>query len=384
MKPQVDPIAFAKKFWPHVYFYSKQREAIYSFLENNETVIPAGNKLGKDFVAGFLCVYFFLTRNPVRVVTTSAKDDHLRVLWGEINNFIATANVALDVRKGGPLLVNHQDIRKIVGGEKDPKSYMIGLVAGPDSMAAMQGHHIAQTGDGIPRTAFFCDESSSVDNEYWKMASTWANRAFIFGNPWPCQNFFADKVEGGDVKKPRGQGLITKVIEIGAYDSPNVRYALAEIEKGLPVSDKVLVPGVKTYEELEQNLQAWDALQISVSVHGKFYKGAEIMFFPQEWLDAAAARARQLHGVKRVATAIGCDPGEGGDNTAWCVGDELGIIDMVSEKTPNTAKIKHMTIALAARHGVPPESWLFDAGGGGRQITDQLREMGYNVPEAVA
>src|SRR5271154_521237 len=101
----IDPIAFQQFMWPDVHFYDKQREIIYSVLQNDETVVPAGNKLGKDYVAGFICLYFFISRNPCRVVTTSVKDDHLRVLWGEINNFINTAKYPLRSDMGGMLYV---------------------------------------------------------------------------------------------------------------------------------------------------------------------------------------------------------------------------------------------------------------------------------------
>lgn len=388
-----DPLAFKDLLWPDVYFYSKQREAIYSFVENDITTVPAGNMLGKDFVAGFLVLYFFMTRRPCRVVTTSAKDDHLRVLWGEVGNFVATSRYPLLAKDGGPLVLNHQDLRWVhPDGTRCPKSYAIGMVAGPDSMAAMQGHHIAQTGDGVPRTAFFCDEASSVDDEYWRMARTWCNRAFIFGNPWPCDNFFHRHVEeDGDVPRPRGGGYLQKVIPISAYDSPNVRYALAERAAGREVSDRVLVPGVKSYAQLEKDLLAWrdDPVQQSVSLHGKFYKGGEVLLFPTDRLDRAhaladeleaAARAKPRHGV-----AIGVDPGEGGDPTAWVVGDELGILEAVERPTPNTAEVTDELVRLADKWGVPEDGWYFDAGGGGQEHADHLRAAGYpDVPPAVS
>src|SRR5262245_18453716 len=97
----VDPLEIGRKLWPNVYFYDKQREIIYSTFWNRMTVVPAGNELGKDFVAAFIALVFFLTRKPCRIVTTSSKDQHLRVLWGEINRYISTSAVPLDSRKGG-------------------------------------------------------------------------------------------------------------------------------------------------------------------------------------------------------------------------------------------------------------------------------------------
>ena len=160
-----DPLKFKALLWPDVVFYDKQVDIIYSVRDNDETFVPAGNMLGKDYVAGFVCLWFFLSRNPCRIITTSAKDDHLKVLWGEINNFIQTTRFPLDSRLGGPLAVNHQSIRKVLtNGERCPKSYMQGMVASQDAIAAMQGHHIAQTGDGVPRAMFVVDEAA------WKMS----------------------------------------------------------------------------------------------------------------------------------------------------------------------------------------------------------------------
>lgn len=211
-----NPMAFAKIFWPDVRFYPKQEEIIRSVVEDDETVVTAGNMLGKDFVAGFIVVCFFLTRHPCRIVTTSAKDQHLEVLWGEVGRFIQTARYPLDVKRGGNLIVHHHNIRKVVNGDLCRLSYIKGMVASQDSMAAMQGHHIANTGDGIPRTLFVCDEASSVTDEYYTMANSWMDRALIFGNPWQCNNFFYKAVKGnletgdpgGTIYKDTDYGLL--------------------------------------------------------------------------------------------------------------------------------------------------------------------------------
>lgn len=376
---RTDPIRFGKWLWPHVSFYDKQIQAIESLQTNDETMVPAGNMLGKDFMAGFLVVHFFLTRHPCRVVTTSAKDDHLRVLWGEIGRFIQSSRLPLDARQGGPLLLRHHDIRKYVKGQLCPLSYVTGLVASPDSIAAMQGHHIAKTGDGIPRTLFVSDESSSVRDEYYKMASTWANRKLIIGNPWPCENFFKKGVKEGDLASHIPGRFYRKVIRIRAEDSPNVRYALAEIRAGRKPSGRMLLPGVKDYDEYVKNRATWDKIQQCVSLDGEFYEGAELLLFPPEWLNLAERRHVLLRGQPRKARAIGCDPGEGGASSCWSVVDEYGLIKLVSMKTPDTNVIPNTSIALMNEFDVPPERFGFDRGGGGKQHADRLRDMGYSV-----
>lgn len=204
MSNQVDPITLSQRLWPHARYYDKQIEVAYSVWNNVQTIVPAGNMLGKDYIAGRIVVLFFLTRYPCRIVTTSAKDDHLRVLWGEINEAINESVVPLRSDLGGPLISTHHELKRIYKGMPCPKSYVKGMVASRDSIASMQGHHVANRGDGIPRTLFISDESSSVPDDYFTMAGTWANRMLIFGNTWDCSNYFYRAVEGNPATKDPG------------------------------------------------------------------------------------------------------------------------------------------------------------------------------------
>lgn len=128
----IDPLKFARLNWPDVTFYKEQKEILYSVRDNKETVVPAGNMLGKDFVAGFIAVWYFMACPVVRIITTSVKDDHLRVLWGEIGRFISTAKYPLAASKGGPWIVNHRDIKKVVRGQLCDISYLRGMVRQTD------------------------------------------------------------------------------------------------------------------------------------------------------------------------------------------------------------------------------------------------------------
>jgi hypothetical protein len=67
----------------------------------------------------------------------------------------------------------------------------------------MLGHHVADIGDGVPRTLFCSDESSGVEDVNWNRADTWAKRKLAIGNPYTPKggtNFFKRAVEGGDVR----------------------------------------------------------------------------------------------------------------------------------------------------------------------------------------
>lgn len=211
-----NPLGFKTVMWPDVVFYDKQEETVLSIRDSVETVVIAGKQLGKDFVAAYICLSFFLHPqmyfdpeyvrqvdsrrkpgvNPFdvhtrRIVTTSVAADHLGVLWGEMSRFIRSCRIPLLAKRGGPLIVNHLDIRLEYEKEtKEPLNYLRGFVY--DNPEKMSGHHAAYT-------LFVGDEASGLSNECKDRADGWAKRSLIFGNAEDCNNFFKDMVKGGDV-----------------------------------------------------------------------------------------------------------------------------------------------------------------------------------------
>jgi len=369
----IDPVQFQELCWPDITLYDKQREILYSVRDNDETFVPAGNMLGKDFVAALCTLWFFISRHPCRIITTSVDGTQLEsVLWGEIRRFIQSSRHRL------PLVVNHLHLRKTIGDSVDGLSYVLGRVAAKGE--GMLGHHVARVGDGIPRTLFVADEASGVDNISYERADTWADRKLVIGNPYPCTNFFKKGVQAGNVQAPSNGHLYRNVIRIRAEDSPNVRLATAQQQAGNPVTGEMLIPGVMDHDTYTKRRSTWDSIRQCIGLDAEFYEGAEVLLYPPEWLNRAEALAASLEGhTRRAALTIGVDPAEGGDNTCWAVVDELGLIDLISKKTPDTTVITGDTIALMQQYGVTATNVLLDAGGGGKQHADRLRSQGYPV-----
>lgn len=195
MMPETDPLDFSAVTWPHARFYDKQVDMIYSVEENIETYVVAANKMGKDFIASFIAVNLFLRclKEDIRcrVVTTSVKDDHLRVLWAEIGRWLTTAATPLLASKGGPLLELNKEIRRADEAEvKNPDNYVLGLVS--EGEEGMSGHH-------ADCTLMIGDEASGLNNITHKAAQGWAKRFLYFGNSWPTENFWKEGIEAGDL-----------------------------------------------------------------------------------------------------------------------------------------------------------------------------------------
>lgn len=197
---KLDPMAVNNLLWPEAQFYDKQWETVYSVENNVETYTTAGNKLGKDYIAGNIALNTFLRAikegKTCRIVTTSATKDHLNVLWGEIGDWIARSRYPLLSKDGGPLVFNHLRIcheREASLPPQHQKSYIIGVVASSDSRGeGLAGHH-ADVTLGI------VDEASSSPDIVYKMLQGWAKRILAFGNPNPCNNWWRKGVEAGDL-----------------------------------------------------------------------------------------------------------------------------------------------------------------------------------------
>jgi len=378
------PWLFVETFWPHIKLYDKQIDIMLSVRDNYQTVVTAGNMLGKDFIAGLITIWFFLTRSPCRIVTTSVDSTQLEgVLWGEIGRFIQESVVPLDSKRGGPLVVNHLHLRKMDVKTKQvcKISYVIGRVAAKGE--GMLGHHVANTGDGVPRTLFVADEASGVDDTSDIRSDTWAKRKLAIGNPYPCHNFFKRYVSEGDFILTNGK-THRKIIHICGEDSPNVKRGLLEKKNGLPPSNKVVIPGVLPWEDYSLRRETWDPARQCVGIDGKFWNGADELLFPPQNLD----KAERLHSMyirndsyprNRIIKGVGVDSAAGGDDTSFTLVDEWGIIDKIEEKTPDTSRIEDIAVKLIVRYGIDPRRFLFDAGGGGKQIADRLRKRRFRV-----
>ena len=188
------PFKFKELCWPDIVLTYEQNQIIRSVWRDDETIVPAANKMGKDFVAGFIALSFFVLHPVVRVITTSVKDDHLRVLWGELERLIQTSRYPLEADKGGILLINHRDIRKL----KSPKttckiSYLRGMVS--EKGEGLAGHH-------APDTLLIGDEASGLADVVYTQADTWAKHKLYIGNCHDKEtpnNMFKQRIQKGDI-----------------------------------------------------------------------------------------------------------------------------------------------------------------------------------------
>lgn len=177
-----------------------------------------------------------------------------------------------------------------------------------------------------------------------------------------------------------------RVMRWRAADSPNVQLALIQQSKGLTPTGEVLVPGVISWQEYCHRRKHWDRVRQTEGLDAEWYKGPGALLFLTETLNRCEEVHRQIlrreveeRHFRRQAKAMGVDSAQGGDNTSWVVGDDLGVMYWESRKTPDTKVIPGITKALIDRFGIPHSGVMLDAGGGGYQHACDLRADGYNV-----
>ena len=346
-----------------------------SVCDNLETFVYAANETGKTRTAAITALWFFLTRQPARVITSSSSETQLNaILWSEIRHLIATSRFPL------PLLVNYLSIRKYGSagtGEVEPLDYLIGHVT--NQVESFQGHHLP---NDKPRVLAIFDEASGVPGEFFEASSSWAHRTLVIGNPLSTTNFFYQFCKQGDVLDPAGSGhLLRKVIHVDGRDSPNVQLGLKWKASGRTGSPPIVIPGLLAYDDYIRRDRTYDEVQRTTRLHGRFYEGEQAMLVPNDWLDSSMGRScwSQLPPMRKVE-AIGVDVAAGGrDNTCWTLVDSHGVIAQYVADLSNTMEIAGRTIALIREHSLSSSLVAMDAGGGGKQIADRLGEQGYPV-----
>jgi len=361
--------------------YSKQRDILESLVLDKETYVHAANATGKSRIAAVAVIWFFASRSPCKVVTTSASETQLKnILWGEIASLLSKSRIPLPF-DATYLLLRKKD-RK---GGFVPENYVTGYVS--RTVESFQGHHLPHD---KPRVLFVFEEASGIPDEFKDAADSQAHRTLCIGNPLSTTSFFYRGCKAGPKPDPSGDNrYFRNVIHVGADDSPNVQIGREFAKRGIKKRPPIIIPGVVSYQEYLQRDQEWDEVKKQTRLHGQFYEGEQMLLYPMAWLDQSQAEYRRLAKVAdadpdqpkpRTGKAIGVDVAMGGrDNTVWVVADEKGVLELVCLDTPNTMEIPGRTIELMRKWSVPSNCVAMDAGGGGHQIADRMAELGHKI-----
>ncbi len=171
--------------------------------------------------------------------------------------------------------------------------------------------------------------------------------------------------------------MLRKVITVTAEDSPNVVAARKQLARGEEPSGERVFPGVLSWDEFVYRDKVWDEQRKSVGLHARWYTGPELYLFSKTLMDEVVRRALGRPPISPTRY-MGIDPAEGGDRSAWVVIDQYGVLELVSEKTPNTTSVYYRTLDLMNRWNIAPHNVCIDRGTG-KAHADRLEENGKPV-----
>ena len=380
-------------FWPRLRLAPYQCEILESVRDHAETWVHSANKMGKSFVAALAAVWWFGTRRG-RVIVTARSGRHLKlVLWPEIKHLFHSAQVEADDRTRR-FDFRFRQLDEFVCwppgeyGKSDSRYYIAGLLQNEEE--SFQGLHLPTLDDGTPTVLAIVDEASNQERWLYDAISSYAHRILEIGNPTVAAGRFYEICRAGDQRLPGGSRLFRKVIHVSGERSPNVtagRSWAAEPTATRDERPRTIIPGILSYEQFLERQANWPAYQVRTRLMGQFPDESAGHLFPGEWLDAAQRLGRLLEahrlrsgGARRAERpfALGIDVSQGGgDLTAWVVLGRYGVRKVLVRETPNTAEIAGQTIRLMRAFRIAPAWAAFDAGGGGKQIADLLRDRGF-------
>lgn len=377
-----------------------QGEVCKSVVLNESTFVPSGHKMGKDWIAARLALWWLCTRTPGRVVCTATTQRQLKeVLWGEIESAVQSARIPLGVK------VDNLRVRKLLGpGRFAPRSEIIGVVT--TSPEAIHGRHaggeaelsFAELGDGfdlegwlkakrirkderLPRVLVIGDEASAIRDIFWPAFESFGQRFLWLSQPTMATGRFADGVKAGDGEQNREGGLTRKVICMDVEKSPNVHFGLEWDRRGLEGSPPVIFDGIATYEDYLRWKRDWSTRDQQIKIHGRLPEDGDEKLYPHLWLSFAREFGNLAARLPRSVwgrLAMGIDVAEGADLTVWTIFGRFGVYRCVSKQTDDTDKIPGWTARLCKRYGIDWRDVLFDASPGKHHV-DRMNASGMDV-----
>lgn len=394
-KEDIDQYEAWQNDWPAfaedvlgVYLDEEQKEILRSVQVNKRTSVSSGTARGKDFICAVACVCF-LYLTPVfnadgtelaentKVAMTAPTDRQVgNIMFPEVSRLYQKAQKNGFALPGGRLVA--YDIRTMF-----QEWFLTGFKADHNNTEAWTGFHASNTmfaiteASGMPELVFDAIEGNLQGN----------SRILIVFNPNSSVGYAAESQ-----KDPRWARF-----SLSSLTAPNV------------ISKKTIIPGQVDYEWVLDKISIWatpilpeevkaeeddflfegqwyrpeDIFRIKVL--GKFPKVPEYILVPDQWLDLAEARWKELHsGPKQRLYAddarIGLDvAGMGRDNSV-----ETWRHDNIVSKivTMNAAgKAEHMKLAGMANNalkGFTKSKYIIDTIGEGAGVFSRLVELGWN------
>lgn len=324
-------------------YWYRQGEICESVRDVPVTLVPAGNMVGKSFVAAGLILWFLAHHRNGMVLCTAPTQVQLQeVLWKEVERAYQNSRIPL----GGRILRSPHKID--LGGGWQALAYST------TKTERLSGHH---AGDFLA----VLDESSGVEPEIVEAVDSCnPSRLLMLGNPLRPDGPFYERCQTAEANPDNPD---VRLIRIPSLESPDIHQERSK--RGLADA---------TWLRKARNDYGEGSIWWLSHVLAQFPDAALDSLIPRDWLDLAARTLHQPSGPRRMSVDIA--EGNDGDPAGYLVRDDTGIHACRISAKWSMATLADKVAEAAARYRVEPHRVTYDAGGPGADFGNRLRAKG--------
>lgn len=344
-----NPDAFNTQVLKRNPYWSRQREIARAWADPTVRVIlcPAGNGVGKSFLAAGLALWSLKAFDDTKVITTGPTYAQLeRILWGNI----------FSAYNGSELAGQDRVLTADLLIEESSEHFLTGI--NPDNIEAASGYH------GNVHAAV--DESSGLTVAKDEAIGSWNCRKRLYiGNPnWNAGPFY-EKCQ----RQLFEPDPAVRLIKIPALESPSIVAGIRECPNGF--SDLNWLDDMR--REYGENSLWWKS-----HVLAEFPDSAEGQLIPRNWLDRAINAEWPSDDDDRSERTLSIDlgAGRGGDRSVVLVRSARRLLHVESSNQWPLDETARRAAAAAKRYGVRPARTIYDRSGLGEGFGTYLETAG--------
>ncbi len=337
-----NPARFNRRILGRPAYWWRQTEIAESVRDFPVTLVPAGNMVGKSFVAAGLLHWFLQIHPGSLVLATAPSQTQLEeVLWKEVERAYNGSRIPL----GGRLLKSPLKIDLGNGWQA--------LAYSTQKTERLSGHH---AGDMLA----ILDESSGIAPEIVAAVDSCnPSRLLMLGNPLRPDGAFYERCQ----RAQDGDNPDVNLIRIPSTDSPDI--GVERSRRGL--ADAAWLR--KSRNDYGESSIWWLSHVLAL-----FPDSATDSLVSRTWLDLAG---RTIH-VRSGPARMSLDPAEGndGDPAGYMVRDDNGILGWKISPKWGMEKLAEVAAKASARWGIDPQRITYDATGVGSDFGNRLKARG--------
>lgn len=328
-------------------WWSRQREIGRAVVDYPIVVVPAGNSVGKSYMAADLVLWALYRRAHSIVFTSAPSQSQLEgVLWKEVRRSHRKSLIPLggEITGSGPIRLNLSE-----------DWFAYGHVS--NSVERMSGHHagdliaIIDEGSGAPQAVF--DAVNSLN----------PSRLVVMGNPLrPDGQFFelCQRAEEGAKN--------IKLIRVPSTESPHIdldRSPVGMADRGFLATNR---------EQYGESSLWWLSHVLAL-----FPGQADDSLILGAWLNTASKILHIPGGPNRLAIDLAIGNGQG-DNSVLMVRDDNGLLHLEHSRAWSFEAVATRAALLVQRFNIKHHHVTWDAGGIGADFGNRLKTVGIINP----